>query len=180
VPSFTPDTACSEAQAYEKSAPEIDHPDEPDRETACSPCSTREQIPVAAHGSPAERQTVTADVIVLDMLHGRSFTSDPGEESLPALPSSNRAKALVDTVYFYTQARYCIIDWTQLREWHRVRESIAYTPADGPVESQIGAYFIWIIYAIGACLVANPETSTEVRQMLTPLDGKRLSGTGIF
>lgn len=118
---------------------------------------------MAAHGAPRERQTVTSDIIVLDMLHGRSFTSDLEGESLPALPSSSRAKALVDTVYFYTQARYCIIDWTQLREWHRDREAIAYTPTDGPVESQIGAYFIWIIYAIGACLVANPEGSTEVR-----------------
>jgi hypothetical protein len=105
---------------------------------------------------------VTSDIIVLDMLHGRSFTSDPEQKSLPALPSSNRAKALVDTVYFYTQARYCIIDWTQLREWHRDREAIAYTSTDGPLDAQIGAYFIWIIYAIGACLVANPETSTEV------------------
>lgn len=163
-PSFAPDTVCSETRAYGKRVSNQCQPDQREEESACSPCSTlREQIPVAAHGAPRERQTVTSDIIVLDMLHGRSFTSDLEGESLPALPSSSRAKALVDTVYFYTQARYCIIDWTQLREWHRDREAIAYTPTDGPVESQIGAYFIWIIYAIGACLVANPEGSTEVR-----------------
>lgn len=162
-PSFTPDTICPELQACGKGVPDILHPDEPDGETPCSPFSAqREQIPVAAHGPPSVQQPVTSDIIVLDMLHGRSFTSDPEQESLPALPSSNRAKALVDTVYFYTQARYCIIDWTQLREWHRDREAIAYTSTDGPLDAQTGAYFIWIIYAIGACLVANPETSTEV------------------
>lgn len=72
------------------------------------------------------------------MIHSRAFNSNLEDNSLPALPSSSRAKALVDTVYFYTQARYCIIDWTQLREWHWDREAIAYTSPEGQVTAQTG------------------------------------------
>lgn len=74
----------------------------------------------------------------MDMLHNRTFTSDLERDALPSLPSSNRARELVDTVYFYTQARYCIIDWAQLREWHADREALAYTSTEGPVASQTG------------------------------------------
>ena len=88
-----------------------------------------------------------SDITALDMLHSRSFTSNPEGKALPVLPSSSRAKALVDTVYFYTQARYCIIDWVQLREWHRDRESIAYISTDGPLQSQIGT---WILKLCGS------------------------------
>lgn len=72
------------------------------------------------------------------MFHSNAFASELDRESLPALPPNSRAKELVDTVYFYTQARYCIIDWTRLREWHGDREAIAYTPTDGPITSQTG------------------------------------------
>lgn len=75
------------------------------------------------------------------MLHSRTLTSDLEGEALPALPPDDRAKDLVDTVYFYTQARYCIIDWVQLHEWHRDREVIAYTSTEGPITSQTGNKF---------------------------------------
>lgn len=134
----------------------------------------------AAHLRPSgDRQIPGLEVTVLDVLHGRSFASSLQVDSLPALPPSSRARALVDTVYFYTQARYCIVDWAKLREWHRDRDSIAYISTDGPIALQTGtnfinwesirginppegAFFIWIIYAIGDCLVPNPESSTEV------------------
>ncbi|KAK5685702.1 hypothetical protein LTS12_029057 [Elasticomyces elasticus] len=94
------------------------------------------------------------------MVHGRAFAPEV-EEGLPMLPSSERARALLGTAYFYAQARYCIVDWNRLREWHRDRDAIAYAPVDGPVDLQIGAFFIWIIYAIGARLVPESENSTE-------------------
>lgn len=95
-------------------------------------------LPDACNGSPSQRQILSSDITVLEMIHSKAFNSDLEDDSLPALPSSSRAKALVDTVYFYTQARYCIIDWTQLREWHRDREAIAYTSPEGPVAAQTG------------------------------------------
>lgn len=81
------------------------------------------------------------------------------EETLPALPSSTRAKALVDTVYFYTQARYCIVEWTQLREWHRDREAIAYTSTKGPVASQTGKCIIFVVEECWANVLQVPSSS---------------------
>ncbi|KAJ5995854.1 hypothetical protein N7481_002831 [Penicillium waksmanii] len=112
-------------------------------------------IDLATHGQHLQR-----DITVLDMIQIQNSCSDISED-LPPLPSDARARELVDTVYFYTQARYCIIDWVQLREWHRDRESIAYATTSDPVDLQIGSFFIWIIYAIGACLVPISESSTE-------------------
>lgn len=109
------------------------------RETASSQCSReRVQLQGTLFGLPNEPQTSISDITILDMVHGRAF--DPGleGEALPALPSSNRARTLLGTVYLYTQARYCIIDWTQLREWHRDRDVIAYISTEGPVSSQTG------------------------------------------
>ena len=189
-PTFTPDTAFSEPQAQggihqherlsgQNGLVDGSH-DLSIRESAPSQCQTqRTHLSNILNPPSNEAQALNSDITVLDMLHSRAFTSNMDEDTLPTLPSSTRAKALVDTVYFYTQARYCIVEWTQLREWHRDREAIAYTSTDGPVESQTGkctifviqncwantwtgAFFIWIIYAIGAYLVPNPESSTEV------------------
>ncbi|OJJ80669.1 uncharacterized protein ASPGLDRAFT_51083 [Aspergillus glaucus CBS 516.65] len=185
--SLTPDTTCSEQLVHERETPALTHLDQPSgavmdgscqgeqlsgqgnlpqnndsRETASSQCSReRVQLQGTLFGLPNEPQTSISNVTILDMVHGRAF--DPGleGEALPALPSSNRARTLLGTVYLYTQARYCIIDWTQLREWHRDRGVIAYISTEGPVSSQIGAFFIWIVYAIGARLVPDPENSTE-------------------
>ncbi|OJJ07019.1 hypothetical protein ASPVEDRAFT_46398 [Aspergillus versicolor CBS 583.65] len=110
--------------------------------------------------SPRAPQASNFDITVLDMLHGNASTSEI-EESLPSLPSSASARTLVDTVYFYTQARYCIVDWTRVREWHQDRDALAYASPQAPVEAQRGAFFIWIIYAIGARLISNPENSYE-------------------
>ncbi|KAJ5569880.1 uncharacterized protein N7459_009310 [Penicillium hispanicum] len=178
-PRYTPDTAWSEPQACERvpslheepvddiceeeRIPGQSHPPQGnDLEDAVSSLGStqRGRLAGAPGESPQERQTSAPCITVLDVLHTKTFTSDLDEDPLPDLPSDSRAKALVDTVYFYTQARYCIIDWTQLREWHRDREAIAYASTESPVELQTGAFFIWIIYAIGACLVPNPESST--------------------
>lgn len=84
------------------------------------------------------QQPWKSDITFLGMLHSRTFTSNLDREALPALPPNDRARELVDAVYFYTQARYCIIDWIQLREWHRDREAIAYTSTESSTASQTG------------------------------------------
>ncbi|KAJ6171843.1 hypothetical protein N7470_000910 [Penicillium chermesinum] len=112
-------------------------------------------------GSLNTPQMPRSDIAVLDILPEKTFDSAGKGATLPALPSDASSRDLVDAVYFYTQARYCIIDWGRLREWHRDRATIAYTTDDGPVDSQTGAFFLWIIYAIGACLIPNSESSTE-------------------
>lgn len=89
------------------------------------------------------RQHRPQDITALDIIQSQDSGPDNTNE-LPYLPSEIRARELVDTVYFYTQARYCIIDWAQLREWHRERESIAYCGPRDPVDSQIGKYRPWV------------------------------------
>lgn len=86
---------------------------------------------------PEKQPTPITDVTILDMVHGRAIAPEI-DEGLPLLPNSERAKALLGTAYFYAQARYCIVDWNRLREWHRDRDAIAYVPVDGPVGPQIG------------------------------------------
>lgn len=92
----------------------------------------------AGLGLANELQTPISNTAILDMVHGRAFIPDTEGETLPSLPPSDRARKLLGTVYFYTQARYCITDWTQVREWHRDRDAIAYVSTEGPVSSQIG------------------------------------------
>ncbi|KAJ5111988.1 hypothetical protein N7532_000033 [Penicillium argentinense] len=120
-----------------------------------------EQSSSVRSGYSAEKKSPRQDISILGVINNGALDSRLNKDTLPDLPSDDRARELVDTVYFYTQARYCIIDWAQLREWHRDREMIAYTSPEGPAEQQTGTFFIWIIYAIGACLVPNPESSTE-------------------
>lgn len=82
-------------------------------------------------------QTSSSDITILDILHGRSLIPESGE-ALPVLPPERRARVLVDTVYFYTQARYCIINWVQLRDWQKDQQAIAYTSTEGPIAAQTG------------------------------------------
>lgn len=226
-PSLTPDTACSDHQDPSRDMPTLDRPSQPHDASAGihqpEPSNSVPQIVSSSpelgasghgqssssqlgqlasatrHRSPGDSQISGPHVTVLDMLPGKSFASTLEIEALPPLPPDSRARALVDTVYFYTQARYCIVDWAKLREWHRDRESIAYTSTDGPIDSQTGmkfiwpdltgnshaltgAFFIWIIYAIGDCLVPNPESSTQVGALNPVAHGRKktLNSTGIF
>ncbi|KAJ6185944.1 hypothetical protein N7519_007245 [Penicillium mononematosum] len=120
-----------------------------------------EQVPGALFGTRNDTQVSGSDVTILEMVYGRTFVPETATESLPVLPSSNGARKLVDAAYFYTQARYCIVDWNQISVWHRQRDTIAYVSSQDSIKSQTGAFFIWIIYAIGARLIPDPENSTE-------------------
>ncbi|KAK5994504.1 Quinate permease-like protein [Cladobotryum mycophilum] len=99
-----------------------------------------------------------SDITIFNFLQSGPSTArvDAGN-ALPELPSGQVADHLVEMAYLYTQARYCIVDWVRLHQWHQQREAICSASAEDDVESQIGAYFIWIIYAIGAQLVPNSE-----------------------
>ncbi|KAF4970530.1 hypothetical protein FSARC_2439 [Fusarium sarcochroum] len=81
--------------------------------------------------------------------------------TLPDLPSEEIASHLIEAAYLYTQARYCIVDWVQIREWHRRREQICYAGPNDDLDSQIGAYFIWIVYAIGARFSVHHEHASS-------------------
>jgi hypothetical protein len=88
--------------------------------------------------TPREAQISGPDLTMLELVLGGGLMQGMENDVLPALPSSNGARKLVDAAYFYTQARYCIIDWTQLSEWHQDREAIAYVTTRDPVPVQTG------------------------------------------
>lgn len=117
------------------------------------------------------------------MLQGGTTTSEMQATTLPELPSREVGRLLLETVYLYIQARYCIVDWVRLREWHQRRETICYSTKEDDLDTQtgrdpltrgillktqraahsiLGAYFVWIIYAIGAGFVPNPEYPPKV------------------
>ncbi|OQE21605.1 hypothetical protein PENFLA_c014G01717 [Penicillium flavigenum] len=121
----------------------------------------QEQVPGALFGTRNDAQVSGPDVTILEMIYGRTFVLETETESLPVLPSSNGARKLVDAAYFYTQARYCIVDWNQISVWHKKRDAFALVSSQDSIKSQTGAFFIWIIYAIGARLIPDPENSTE-------------------
>lgn len=70
--------------------------------------------------------------------------------SLPETPSHQEATALLQSAYMYTQARYCIVDWIQVRKWHDRREILCSATPESDTTDRIGAYFLWLVYATGA------------------------------
>jgi len=96
------------------------------------------QVPGPLFGTTNEPQVSSPDVTILEMVYGRPFVPEIETTSLPALPSSNGARKLVDAAYFYTLARYCIIDWVQLSVWHQNRDALAYVSPRASIESQTG------------------------------------------
>lgn len=125
-----------------------------------------------------------SDITPFNML--QAAPSPSGVESpttLPMLPPEEVGQRLIEAAYLYTQARYCIVDWVRIREWHQQREEICYVSSEDSLELQIGtetestssgrvcinkvslhlgAFFIWIIYAIGARFSANHEHASPV------------------
>jgi hypothetical protein len=82
-------------------------------------------------------------------------------QTLPKLPSEETADLWFETVYFYIQARYCILDWVQIREWYKDREIICYAIESDSLDARKGAFFVWMIMAIASRFVARPENSCE-------------------
>lgn len=60
--------------------------------------------------------------------------------SQEGLPSQSIADQLFQTTYYYTMARYCILDWAQVREWHKKRESICFSSPLDELDIQAGEY----------------------------------------
>lgn len=100
----------------------------------------QEQVPGTLFGTRNDTQVSGQDVTILEILYGRTFVPETETESLPLLPSSNGARKLVDAAYFYTQARYCIVDWNQISAWHQQRENISYVSCQDSIKSQTGKY----------------------------------------
>lgn len=109
----------------------------------------------AVHSPSATFQPAT---LIFNLIPGRQTNPT---DVLPELPPDSAAKQLVEAAYMYTQARYCIVDWVQVRKWHQQRESLCYATRQGTDETRTEAFFVWIIYAIGARLASHSEYSYQ-------------------
>ncbi|CAG8021819.1 unnamed protein product [Penicillium salamii] len=166
---LTPETVISPYQTIDNALPTSPQQYRPDIHPSQSSLpiapeqhlKPHETTPMSLLPTIREAQTPAADLTMIEMVYGRTGVPQPEVDTLPALPSSNGARKLVDAAYFYTQARYCIVDWNQLGIWHQQREDIALMSPGGPIKAQTGAFFVWIIYAIGARLIPDPEETTE-------------------
>lgn len=72
-------------------------------------------------------------------------------------PNSERADDLLQTTFNYVQARYCIVDWVQLQEWHQARDLYLASNQQSNVEAQTAAFFLWLVYAIGVRLLSDVD-----------------------
>ncbi|OCF56469.1 hypothetical protein L486_06413 [Kwoniella mangroviensis CBS 10435] len=75
--------------------------------------------------------------------------SDTPANPNPSIPPIDIANRLIHTVYFHLQCRYPFLDWNQIYEWHADRDNYLHAKTTDPYEEQVGAFFLWGIYAIG-------------------------------
>lgn len=70
-----------------------------------------------------------------------AFRPESEKHAVPELPSERFANAFLETTYVYTQGRYCLVDWVQVREWHQFRDSICHAASMSDPEAQTGALY---------------------------------------
>lgn len=77
-----------------------------------------------------------------------SSSETEAPSTLPELPSSQIASRLMEAAYLYTQARYCVLDWIQIREWHQKREDICFAGTRDDIETQISMLSMTVLSRI--------------------------------
>lgn len=73
---------------------------------------------------------------IFNILHSGPSAAQVG--SLPGVPTGAKADEYVQTVFFYTQARYCIVDWVRVHQWNQDRERVCKATKESNVEDQTG------------------------------------------
>ncbi|ORY26900.1 fungal-specific transcription factor domain-domain-containing protein [Naematelia encephala] len=67
----------------------------------------------------------------------------------PSPPRAELGEEIFRAVYMHVQARYGFVEWDRLRAWHERRDVICSAGADAPMDDQVGAFSLWVLYAIG-------------------------------
>ena len=99
------------------------------------------EFPKVVHSSlrvPEPAPMPQSTLTVFNMLQSGPSYAEVDVGSLPGLPSDQVGNDLVEAVYAYTQARYCILDWVQLRQWHEQRQDICFSSTEDDLEAQTG------------------------------------------
>ncbi|OXB38059.1 hypothetical protein J007_02164 [Cryptococcus neoformans] len=95
------------------------------------------------------------------VLYGSSPQSPTHQVSSPSLPPANVAECILNNVYRHLQCRYPFLDWARVRHWHLKRESLCFCASSAPLDDQLGAFFIWMVYALGAEFDLQPGLETH-------------------
>lgn len=82
-----------------------------------SPESSRIACPQSAAEPPQRCDTEPGLTIFSLLKDGPSFSRDTCG-GLPPMPSSSSANRFLETTFLYTQPRYSIVDWIQVRKWY--------------------------------------------------------------
>ena len=77
---------------------------------------------------------------ICNFLFKPHITPEGSADAFPVLPPQHHANLLFETTYLYTQGRYCLVDWVQVRKWHHQREDICYLTNTNDTEASIGIY----------------------------------------
>lgn len=94
----------------------------------------------------------------------------------PEIPSAATSDKIMTALYNHIQSRYAFMDWDRLRDWERRRHEVCNAPAaaySGRTDDQVGAFFLWLTYAVGAELVPDPvleSANTYLAQAMRYVD----------
>ena len=83
-------------------------------------------------------ESASDGVTIFNFMSLQSLTFDAQNIALPELPSESVGSYLLEATYVYTQGRYCLVDWVQVRQWHQYRESICTAAGMNDVGAQTG------------------------------------------
>lgn len=106
----------------------ITSPSTTSRKTASGPVQAQHKV----------IESASDGVTIFNFLSHPPITPELEDNGLPGLPSEKLANELLETTYIYTQGRYCLVDWVQVREWHQHREALCNRASLGDPEAQIG------------------------------------------
>ena len=150
---------------------------------ACSQESSSLQSNVggAAEGNPAHSVVPYGDLTIFNVVPYGFHAAQVDTGVLAKLPAPYIADEYLETAYQYTQARYCIVDWVKLRQWHGQRKEVCFLSQHDSVKDMKKAFFLWIVYAIGAQLTGDAEAESKsyytraLQYLHAPLSGKDLT-----
>ena len=115
----------------------------------------------AARASSAPSAVPYGDLTIFNIVPCGFHAAQTDTGALAKLPAPQIADRYLETAYRYTQSRYCIVDWVKLRQWHRQRKEFCSTSQPARIRDMTKAYFLWIVYAIGAQITGDAEPESR-------------------
>lgn len=83
-------------------------------------------------------ESTSDGITIFNFMSLQSLALEAENIALPEFPSESVGNYLLEATYVYTQGRYCLVDWAQVRQWHQHRESICTAAGMNDVGAQTG------------------------------------------